>query len=196
MTTCPKCGYTRKPADAAPDYQCPSCGIIYAKYDPAVDVRRQELAERQRLANERQAARNREQQEREELAQQERQRQDAAKAAERSRLDNLCLTTTHTVPGREVDWVIEVISAECAFGMNVFKDFFAGVSDFFGGRNRSTQNTLRDARRAVMRDLRQEAFDVGADAVIGIDLDYSEFSGGGKSMLFVVATGTAVKLKQ
>ena len=80
--------------------------------------------------------------------------------------------------------------------MNIFKDFFAGVSDFFGGRNKSTQGVLKDARKTVLYELKKEAHLLGANAVIGVDLDYSEFSGGGKSMLFVVASGTAVILKE
>lgn len=80
--------------------------------------------------------------------------------------------------------------------MNVFKDLFAGITDVIGGRSAATQNTLRDARRTVMAQLRAEAFALGADAVVGASLDYSEFSGSGKSMLFVVATGTAVTLAQ
>lgn len=184
MTTCPKCHYVRQPSDTAPDYECPKCGIIYAKFDPNSEARRLSLLEQQRQGRLR-----------EELEHQDRVRKQAAKLAERSRFDNMCLTTSHEVPGREVAAVVEVISSECAFGMNLFKDFFTGLTDFFGGRSGSTQNTLRDARRTVMRELRREAFGLGADAVIAIDLDYSEFSGGGKSMLFVVATGTAVKLK-
>lgn len=184
MITCPKCQYVRQPSDTAPDYECPRCGIIYAKYDPGAEARRQALLEQQRQGRLR-----------EELERQEMVKKQATKQAERDRFENMCLTTSHEVPGREVAAVVEVISSECAFGMNLFKDFFTGLTDFFGGRSGSTQNTLRDARRTVMRELRREAFELGADAVIAIDLNYSEFSGGGKSMLFVVATGTAVKLK-
>ena len=79
--------------------------------------------------------------------------------------------------------------------MNIFRDFFASVSDIFGGRSGATQKVLRDARRTVLAELKREALTVGADAVIGVDLDYSEFSGKMKSMLFLVASGTAVKLK-
>ena len=70
------------------------------------------------------------------------------------------------------------------------------MSDFFGGRNKSTQGVLKDARKTVLYELKKEAHLLGANAVIGVDLDYSEFSGGGKSMLFVVASGTAVILKE
>ena len=78
--------------------------------------------------------------------------------------------------------------------MNVFRDMFASVRDFFGGRSEATQKVLKDARTTCLSELQKEAFECGADAVIAVDLDYSEFSGGGKSMLFLLASGTAVKL--
>ena len=107
----------------------------------------------------------------------------------------IILTTTDTIPEREIKEVVNIISAEVAVGMNVFKDIFSKERDFVGGRAGSVQDTLRDIRNQALDELRDEASRVGADAVIGIDLDYSEFSGGGRSMLFLVANGTAVKLK-
>ena len=108
----------------------------------------------------------------------------------------IMLTTSSHLEGYRVTEHIDIVSAECVFGMNVFKDMFAGVRDFFGGRNKSSQSALRDARIACLDELREEAAQMGANAVIGIDLDYSEISGGGKSMLFLVATGTAVKVSK
>ncbi|WP_259398443.1 MULTISPECIES: YbjQ family protein [unclassified Pseudoalteromonas] len=103
------------------------------------------------------------------------------------------LLTTETALNLNITKRIDVITAECAYGMNIFKDIFASFSDTFGGRSNSIQNTLRDARQTALTELRKEAISVGANAVIGIDLDYSEISGGGKSgMLFIVASGTAV----
>lgn len=206
QTTCPKCGYTRQPIDTAPDYQCPSCGIIYAKFDAKADLEnclrlamktgnwsrvppehipesiKVKLQERAVLLRQRAA----EEQEKQE-------RIDRIEKRKQARL-TLPLTTTQMIPGREIVGVIDVISAECAYGMNIFSDLLAGLTDVVGGRSGSTERVLRDAKHAVMADLRGVAFDAGADAVVGVDLDYSEFSGGGKSMLFVVATGTAVKL--
>ena len=106
------------------------------------------------------------------------------------------ILTTESNSNFQIIKRFEIITAECAFGMNIFKDFFAGMSDFFGGRNKSTQGVLKDARKTVLYELKKEAHLLGANAVIGVDLDYSEFSGGGKSMLFVVASGTAVILKE
>ena len=105
------------------------------------------------------------------------------------------LTTTANVPNKEIKEVVAIVSAEVAVGMNIFKDMFSAVRDVVGGRAGAVQNTLRDLRGQALEELRQEASRVGADAVVGVDLDYSEFSGGGRSMLFIVANGTAVKLR-
>ncbi|WP_404419023.1 heavy metal-binding domain-containing protein [Marinospirillum sp.] len=106
------------------------------------------------------------------------------------------ITTAPTLEGYRIVKTVDIITAECAFGMNIFKDFFAGVSDFFGGRNKSTQNVLKDARITCLNELKSEAAKLGVNAVIGVDLDYSEFSGAGKSMLFLVASGTAVVVEK
>ncbi|GGX76940.1 UPF0145 protein [Litchfieldella qijiaojingensis] len=108
--------------------------------------------------------------------------------------DRLILTTSSHLEGYRVTDHIDIVSAECVFGMNVLKDMFSSFRDFFGGRNKSSQDALREARVACLNELRREAESMGANAVIGVDLDYSEISGGGKSMLFLVATGTAVKV--
>ena len=110
------------------------------------------------------------------------------------RARHMVITTAPNLEGFQITETLDVISSECVFGMNIFKDFFASVTDIVGGRSNSTQKVLRDARRECLRGLKEEAAELGADSIIGIDLDYSEFSGGGKSMLFVVATGTAVKI--
>lgn len=101
--------------------------------------------------------------------------------------------TTETAPNLQIHKRIEIVTAECAFGMNIVSDIFAGVRDIVGGRSGVTQNILRDSRKAVLAELKREAHSVGANAVVGVSLSYSEFSGGGKSMLFVVASGTAVR---
>lgn len=103
--------------------------------------------------------------------------------------------TTESAHGLEIAERLEIITAECVLGMNIFSDIAASVRDLVGGRNESYQTKLRDARKAVLKDLRLEAHRLGADAVVAVDLDYSEISGGGKSMLFLVASGTAVRLK-
>lgn len=107
----------------------------------------------------------------------------------------IILTTSFVVAQKDIKHEIDVITAEVVYGMNIFKDLFAAVRDIVGGRSNATQNVLKDARKVVMSELRKEALLIGADAVISIDLDYQEISGGGKNgMLMVVASGTAVTL--
>ena len=101
------------------------------------------------------------------------------------------LLTTETAPNLNITKRIEVITAECAFGMNIFKDLFAGVRDIVGGRSEAVQKTMRDSRRTALYELKKEAYEVGANAVVGIDLDYVELSTNG-SMILLVASGTAV----
>ena len=103
------------------------------------------------------------------------------------------MLTTETAPNLPIAERIEIVTAECAFGMNIFKDLFASVRDIVGGRSRAVQNTLRDARRTALFELKREAWLVGADAVVGVDLDYVELSSAG-SMVMLVASGTAVRL--
>jgi uncharacterized protein YbjQ (UPF0145 family) len=102
------------------------------------------------------------------------------------------LLTTETFPQNlNITKRIEIVTAECAFGMNIFKDLFAGVRDIVGGRSKAVQNTMRDARRTALYELKKEAYEVGANAVVGVDLDYVELSASG-SMVMLVASGTAV----
>ena len=108
---------------------------------------------------------------------------------------DIILTTEHGMAEYRVTKRIEVLTAECVFGMNLFKDFFASITYIFGGRSSSSQKILRDARLTCLTEMRREALMVGANAVIGLNLAYNEISGDGKSMLFVVASGTAVHVK-
>ena len=80
--------------------------------------------------------------------------------------------------------------------MNIFKDLFAGVRDIVGGRSKAVQNTLRDSRRTALYELKKEAYEVGANAVVGVDLDYMELSSGGSGMVILVASGTAVIIEE
>ena len=105
------------------------------------------------------------------------------------------ILTTESTHDLHISERLEIISAECVLGMNILNDIGSAVRDLVGGRNETFQLKLRDARKTVLDELRREANQLGADAVVAVDLDYSEISVGGKSMLFVVATGTAVRLK-
>lgn len=108
-------------------------------------------------------------------------------------IEAVILTTEAYPQGLKIVERIEVVTAECAFGMNIFKDLFAGVRDIVGGRSEAVQKTLRDSRRTALYELKKEAYEVGANAVVGVDLDYVELSSAG-SMILLVASGTAVKL--
>jgi uncharacterized protein YbjQ (UPF0145 family) len=103
--------------------------------------------------------------------------------------------TTETAPNLNITKRIEIVTAECAFGMNIFKDLFAGVRDIVGGRSEAVQKTMRDSRKTVLYELKKEAYEVGANAVVGVDLDYVELSAAG-SMVMLVASGTAVVIEK
>jgi uncharacterized protein YbjQ (UPF0145 family) len=75
--------------------------------------------------------------------------------------------------------------------MNVFKDLFAGVRNIVGGRSEAVQKSMRDSRRVALLELKKEAHEVGANAVVGVDLDYVDLSTSG-SMVMLIASGTAV----
>ena len=75
--------------------------------------------------------------------------------------------TTETAPNLKITKRIEIVTAECAFGMNIFKDLFAGVRDIVGGRSEAVQKTMRDSRKTVLYELKKEAYEVGANAVVG-----------------------------
>jgi len=111
-------------------------------------------------------------------------------------VSKIILTTAPSLEGYKVIETLEIITAECVYGMNMLRDIFASFTDIFGGRSESSQRVLRDARKTCLNELKKEASILGADAVIAVDLDYSEFSGDGKSMLFLVASGTAVKIEK
>jgi uncharacterized protein YbjQ (UPF0145 family) len=109
-------------------------------------------------------------------------------------IEAITLTTEAYPIGLNVTERIEVVTAECAFGMNIFKELFAGVRDIVGGRSEAVQKTLRDSRRVALYELKKEAHRVGANAVIGVDLDYVELVAAG-NMILLVASGTAVQVE-
>lgn len=105
------------------------------------------------------------------------------------------LTTTFTIPGREIRESLGVVAAECVLGINIFRDLLGGLRDIVGGRSGTHQKALQEARQTCLEELADAAGALGADAVVAIDLDYSEISGAGKGMVLLVASGTAVTLK-
>ena len=104
------------------------------------------------------------------------------------------LTTTPEFPGRQIREPLGIVTAECVLGINIFRDLLGSLRDLVGGRSGSHQKALQQARETCLEDLAEQAGELGADAVVGVDLDYNEISGGGKGMLFLVASGTAVRL--
>lgn len=98
-------------------------------------------------------------------------------------------------PNRKTEQVVGIVASEAALGMNIFRDIANSVRDIVGGRANSAQATLKEARTACLEELKREAAQYGADAVIAVDLDYNELSAGATGgIVFVAATGTAVKL--
>ncbi|WP_343345462.1 heavy metal-binding domain-containing protein [Sphingomicrobium sp. XHP0239] len=102
-------------------------------------------------------------------------------------------TTTPTIEGRTISAYLGIVHGEVIVGANIFKDLFAGIRDIVGGRSGSYEKALDEARRQALAELQGDAAELGADAIVGIDLDY-EVLGKEGSMLMVTASGTAVKL--
>jgi uncharacterized protein YbjQ (UPF0145 family) len=106
----------------------------------------------------------------------------------------MIFSTTSTIQGREVDRYLGVVFGDAVLGVNVFKDLLGGLRDIVGGRSGTYERELGAARDVAMNALAEQARSVGADAVIGIDIDY-EVLGSNNGMLMVSASGTAVTLK-
>ena len=100
-------------------------------------------------------------------------------------------STTHNIEGHPVNKYLGVVTSQTIIGANIFKDIFAGLRDIFGGRSGTYERVLDEAKTFAMNELIQKAQSMGANAVIGIDLDY-ETVGKNGSMLMVSASGTAV----
>lgn len=103
-------------------------------------------------------------------------------------------TTTHQVEGKRVVQYIGLVTGEAIIGANIFKDLFAGIRDIVGGRSGSYESALRKAKNYALEELEERAKKAGANAVIGVDLDY-ETLGKDSGMLMVSASGTAVVLE-
>ncbi len=105
----------------------------------------------------------------------------------------MIISTTTTIEGRPVSQYLGVVTGEVIVGANLFKDLFAGIRDIVGGRSGAYESTLRSARDTAFQELEAEATRLGANAVIGVDIDY-EVIGKEGSMLMVTVSGTAVRL--
>lgn len=104
----------------------------------------------------------------------------------------MIVTTTHTLETHKITEYVGIVTGETIIGANFVKDFFAGIRDIVGGRSGSYEKVLREAKDTAMKEMIDAAKNKGADAVIGVDLDY-ETVGANGGMLMVTASGTAVK---
>ena len=103
----------------------------------------------------------------------------------------MIVTTTNNIEGHNITGYLGIITGETIIGANLFRDIFASVRDVVGGRSGAYEEVLREAKDTALREMTQKATEMGADAVVGIDLDYETIRNG---MLMVTASGTAVKL--
>lgn len=107
---------------------------------------------------------------------------------------NMLVTTTPSIEGRHITRYYGIVSGETIIGANLFRDFFASIRDIVGGRSGSYEEVLREAKETALREMQEQAAALGANAVIGVDLDY-ETVGESGSMLMVTAAGTAVSIE-
>lgn len=103
----------------------------------------------------------------------------------------MLITTTPTIEGRPIQAYKGVVTGETIVGANVFKDFLAGIRDIIGGRSGSYEKVLREAKDTALAEMQQRAAKLGANAIVGVDIDY-ETVGQNSSMLMVAVSGTAV----
>lgn len=106
----------------------------------------------------------------------------------------MLITTTSVIEGAKITRYYGIVSGETIIGANVFRDFFASIRDVVGGRSGSYEEVLREAKDTALREMQEQARLLGANAVIGVDLDY-ETVGDSGSMLMVTACGTAVTVE-
>ena len=105
----------------------------------------------------------------------------------------MIITTTHSVEGRPVLEYHGVVVGEVIMGANIVRDLFAGITDIVGGRSGAYEQKLDEARREAMHEIEERAAALGANAVVGVDIDYEVV---GNSMLMVSVSGTAVSVKE
>jgi uncharacterized protein YbjQ (UPF0145 family) len=106
-------------------------------------------------------------------------------------VSEIIVTTTPSIEGRRITRYAGIVTGEAILGANIFKDLFAGIRDIVGGRSATYERELRSAREIAVSELKQAALEAGANAVVGVDIDY-ETVGGSGSMLMVSVSGTAV----
>ena len=103
----------------------------------------------------------------------------------------MLVVTTPSLEGHAITEYLGIVTGEAILGANIFRDFFAGIRDIVGGRSAAYEEELRKAKAIAMEEMEAEAAALGANAIVGVDLDYETLGSGG-SMLMVCASGTAV----
>ncbi len=106
----------------------------------------------------------------------------------------MLVSTTHDIEGKEITKYLGIVTGEAILGANIFRDFFAGIRDIVGGRSAAYEDELRKAREIAIQEMKEKAREQGANAVIGVDIDY-ETVGAQGGMLMVSVSGTAVVAK-
>lgn len=106
----------------------------------------------------------------------------------------MIMTTTPSIEGKHITRYHGVVNGEAILGANIFKDLFAGIRDIVGGRAAAYEKELRKARQIALKEIEQQALELGANAVVGIDIDY-ETVGSQGGMLMVSVSGTAVTIQ-
>jgi uncharacterized protein YbjQ (UPF0145 family) len=101
------------------------------------------------------------------------------------------VTTTPSIEGKRITRYCGIVTGEAILGANLFKDLFAGIRDLVGGRSATYERELQSARQIALREIEERAVQLGANAIVGVDLDY-EVLGQANGMLMVSASGTAV----
>lgn len=104
----------------------------------------------------------------------------------------MLLTTTATLEGGRIIRYHGIVTGETVMGANVFRDFFASIRDIVGGRSGSYETVLRDGRNTAFQEMMAQGQQLGANAIVGIDIDYATV---GNSMLMITVTGTAVSVE-
>ena len=105
----------------------------------------------------------------------------------------MLVLTTPNIEGQKIVRYLGLVSGEAILGANIFKDFFAGIRDIVGGRSAAYENELRKAKDIAIEEMKEQAKTLGANAVVGVDLDYETIGiGSSGNMLMVSASGTAV----
>jgi uncharacterized protein YbjQ (UPF0145 family) len=105
----------------------------------------------------------------------------------------MLVTTTHHLEGKKITQYVGLVNGEAIIGANIVKDFLAGIRDVVGGRSGAYEQALREAKSIATREMMEQAERLGANAIIGVDLDFETIGTNG-SMLMVSANGTAVKI--